>query len=122
MLSISAVDFNLTTLNIYNAVTQSYEDTTLTGYLYTVEGLTDVTGTELCRLSIAELVMVVCLARAAEKEATVIDIMGELEGTTDTLEGLTDVENRLLAGEALSHPSLELITTKASCSRMPLIS
>ena len=102
MSTISTIEFNLTTLKTYNETTQAFEDTTLTGNLYTVEGVTDATGVTLRRLSMAELVMVVCLARAAEKERAVIDIMSEMENTTSVLNALTDIEKQLLDGTSLT--------------------
>ena len=102
MSTISTIEFNLTTLKTYNETTQAFEDTPLTGKLYTVEGVTDANN-QLRKLSMAELVMVVCLARAAEKERAVIDIMAEMENTTNTLKGLTDIEKRMLDGERLEN-------------------
>ena len=102
MSTISTIEFNLTTLKTYNETTQAFEDTALTGKLYTVEGVTDANN-QLRKLSMAELVMVVCLARAAEKERAVIDIMAEMENTTNTLKGLTDIEKRMLDGERLEN-------------------
>ena len=103
MSTISSIEFNLTTLKTYNEMMQAFEDTTLTGKLYTVEGVTDATGVTLRRLSMAELVMVVCLARAAEKERAVIDIMSEMENTTSILNSLTDIEKKLLEGTSLDN-------------------
>ena len=102
MSSISTVEFNLSTYSIYNKATQAFEDATVTGNVYTVAGVTDSTGA-LRKLSMAELVMVVCLARAAEKEKAVIDLMTEMSDTTDILKSLTDIETKLLAGTALSN-------------------
>ena len=101
-MSISSVDsINLATLKIYNAATHAFEDTTLTANLYTVEGVTDANH-ELRKFSIAELVMVVCLARAADKEESVINIMAEMENNTAALNGLTDIEKALLDGTSLT--------------------
>ncbi|MBR4675180.1 MAG: hypothetical protein IKP00_12005, partial [Victivallales bacterium] len=102
MSTISTIEFNLTTLKTYNETMQAFEDTTLTGKLYTVEGVTDATGVTLRRLSMAELVMVVCLARAAEKERAVIDIMAEMESTTETLNNLTAIEKQILEGASVN--------------------
>ncbi len=102
MSTISSVSFDLATLKTYNATTQAFEDTPLTGNLYTVAGVTDSTGA-LRKLSMAELVMVVCLARAAEKEAAVIELMKEMSNTTDILNALTDIEKKLLAGTSLDN-------------------
>ena len=102
MSTISTVEFNLGTYSIYNKETQAFEDATVTGNLYTVAGVTDSTGA-LRKLSMAELVMVVCLARAAEKEKAVIDLMKEMENTTDILNSLTNIETQLLAGTSLDN-------------------
>ena len=100
MSTISTVEFNLATYSIYNTATQAFEDATVTGNVYTVAGVTDSTG-ELRKLSMGELVMVVGLARAAEKEKSVINLMREMERTTATLEGLTEIEKKLLDGTSL---------------------
>ena len=55
------------------------------------------------KLSIAELVMVVCLARATEKERAVIELMQEMSETTNILNGLTDIEKKLLEGTSLDN-------------------
>ena len=101
MSTISAVEFNLGTYSIYNEATQAFEDATVKGNVYTVAGVTDSTGA-LRKLSMAELVMVVCLARAAEKEAAVIDLMKEMSDTTALLNALTDIETQLLAGKSVT--------------------
>jgi hypothetical protein len=74
----------------------------LTANLYTVEGVTDANN-QLRKFSMAELVMVVCLARAADKERAVIDIMAEMENTTSILNSLTDIEKKLLEGTSLDN-------------------
>ena len=84
MSTISKVELNLGTYSIYNPATQAFEDATVTSNFYTVAGVTDATGA-LRKLSMAELVMVVCLARAAEKEAAVIELMKEMSNTPDIL-------------------------------------
>ncbi len=101
MSAISTIEFNLATLKTYNETIQAFEDTTLTGNLYTVEGVTNADGS-LRQLSVAELVMVICLARAAEKEKAIIDLMKDMSNNTDALNALTDIEKELLAGKSLS--------------------
>ncbi|MBP1583095.1 MAG: hypothetical protein J6866_03990, partial [Victivallales bacterium] len=64
--------------------------------VYTVEGVYD--GDNLRQLSLAELVMVVCLARATEKERIVIELMSEMSETTNILNALSDIESKLLEG------------------------
>ena len=78
MSTISTVELNLGTYSIYNKTTQAFEDATVTGNVYTVAGVTDSTG-GLRKLSVSELVMVVGLARAAEKEAAIIELMKDLQ-------------------------------------------
>ena len=101
MSTISTVELNLGTYSIYNKETQAFEDATVTGNVYTVAGVTDATGA-LRKLSMGELVMVVCLARATEKEAAIIDLMKEMSDTTDLLNALTDIEKQLLAGKSVT--------------------
>ena len=84
---------------------QGYDAINATYNMYTVAGIEDGSG-NLRKLSISELVMAVCLARAQEKEEAVIDTMRGLSGNTYTLEVLTDIEERLLDGQSLS--SIEL--------------
>ena len=78
MVTISTEQYDLATLNVYNPSTSTWEPTTLHGDLYMVNGVTDPDTGELRRMSIGELVMVICLARAAEKEAKVIALMKEM--------------------------------------------
>ncbi|MBQ7176842.1 MAG: hypothetical protein IJS08_05435 [Victivallales bacterium] len=79
----------------YDAINAQYN-------MYTVAGVKDESG-NLRKLSMSELVMVVCLARAQEKEEAVIDIMRELSNNTYLLEILTEIEERRLNGEAISN-------------------
>ena len=99
--SISAVEFNLGTYKVYDATTGQDVNATVTGNVYTVAGVTNADGS-LRKLSMAELVMVVCLARAAEKEKAVIDLMKEMSDNTDILNGLTDIETKLIDGTSLN--------------------
>ena len=78
---------------------QGYDAINATYNMYTVVGIEDGSG-NLRKLSISELVMAVCLARAQEKEEAVIDIMRELTNNTYLLEILTEIEERRLNGEA----------------------
>ena len=100
--TISAIDFSLGTYKVYDATLAQDVNRTVQGTLYTVEGVTDANN-HLRKLSIAELVMVVCLARAAEKEQAVIALMREMSDTTDILNSLTDIEKQLLAGTSLDN-------------------
>ena len=102
MSTISTVEFNVAQFMNYDVTQKEYVNGDLvTGNLYTVPGVMDPDPdkpNELRKLSMGELVMVVCLARAAEKEAAVIDLMTEMSDTTDLLNALTDIETQLLAG------------------------
>ena len=102
MSSISQVTFDLATFKTYNEATQAYEDLTLTGNLYTVAGVLNAMGTTLRKLSLAEMLMIICLARAADKEGLVVQLMQELNKNTGVLEGLTVIEERLLEGENIN--------------------
>ena len=95
--TITPVTFDLSTYKVYDPASDADVDKTVQGNLYTVEGVKDADGS-LRKLSMGELVMVVCLAKAAEKEAAIIDLMKTMSDNTATLEGLTDIETKLLAG------------------------
>ena len=92
---ISKVEFNLGTYKVYDATQQQDVDKTAKGQYYTVAGVKDSSGA-LRHLSIAELVMVICLERAAAKEAEVIRLMKEMSDTTAKLEALTEVEQAIV--------------------------
>lgn len=68
----------------------------LSANFYTVEGVTNVDGT-LRELSIGQLVMAICLKRAAELETNIIALMEEMNDTSAKLEKMTEIENVLLA-------------------------
>ena len=101
--TISTVDFCLTSFKKYKPQYKPAEGyfydsaPPLMGTLYTVEGVNDANN-QPRKLSMAELVMVVCLARAADKEKAVINLMKEMSDTTEILKGLTDIETKLLDG------------------------
>ncbi len=99
---ISVQQLNLNSYKVYDADTAAEVMRTAQANVYTVSNVTEADGITPRKLSIAELVMVVCLARAADKEAAVIALMREMSDTTATLEGLTDVETKLLDGQSLN--------------------
>lgn len=70
---------------------------TNTARVYQMDGVGGVDG--LRYLPIAQLVMAICLARAAEKEAEVVKLMNTLAKTSKTIEELTNIENMLVAFE-----------------------
>jgi len=69
-----------------------------TANVYTVEGVLDAEGNPRL-LSIGQLVMALCLQRAASLETDIIKKMNEIEGTSEQLECMTKIENDILAGE-----------------------
>lgn len=96
MIDFNTVSYDLATLKTYNPSTGTWVDTTLQGNMYTVDGITDPSTGELRRMSIAELVMAICLARAADKEEMVINLMKEMTKNSTFLEALTSIEEWLL--------------------------
>ena len=95
--TINKVQLDLNTYRVHDQETGTEASRTAQANVYTVDGVTDSNGAPR-QLSIAELVMVVCLARAAEKEAAVIKLIGTMSNNTATLEGLTEIESKLLEG------------------------
>ena len=81
-------------LSMQNAETGDY----LTANVYTVEGVTNIDGSPR-RLSIGQLVMALCLQRAAKLEADIVSKMNHLEDITERLELLTQIETSVLEGE-----------------------
>ena len=98
--TISAVQLNLNSYKVYDAAQQQDIDVATTGSLYTVEGVTNSDGS-LRKMSIAELVMVVGLARAVEQEEAIIALMEEMSENTNTLNALTEIERQLVDGKRL---------------------
>jgi len=66
-----------------------------TARTYTVEGVTNPDGS-LRELSIGQLVMALCLSRAAEMENLIINKMSEMEATSAMLEDLTEIETSII--------------------------
>ena len=99
-MAIGTVEFDLSLVNPENG---EY----LTARAYTVEGVNNVDGTPRL-LSIGQLVMAICLQRAAALEngytdpATsshvdgIVDLMEKMNQTSARLESLTDVENQIV--------------------------
>ena len=66
-------------------------------YTYTVKSAEGVEGTKsLTGLSIGQLVMAICLQRASELEAEIIEMMQEMENTSTRLEELSDIESNVV--------------------------
>lgn len=67
----------------------------LTANVYYVEGVEDALGAPR-PLSIGQLVMAICLQRAAELEGKIIEKMSEMEQTTEKLASLTELEQNVV--------------------------
>ena len=67
----------------------------LTANYYTVDGVNNPDGTAR-PLSIGQRVMALCLARATELEAKIIDVVESLNETSEDLERLTEIEKRIV--------------------------
>ena len=63
----------------------------LTACVYTVDGITNDDGS-LRELSIGQLVMALCLARASALEAEIVSLMNTMNTTSARLEAMTEVE------------------------------
>ena len=67
----------------------------LTGRVYTVDGIDNVDGTPR-ELSIGQLVMALCLTRAAALEESIIVLMEEMNSTSAQLEAMTEIEEMIV--------------------------
>ena len=47
-------------------------------------------------MSVGQLVMAICLERATEMEAEVVDVMNQMAGTTANIDTLADIETKIL--------------------------
>jgi len=81
-------------LSMKNPETGEY----LTANVYTVDGVYEPDGVTPRRLSIGQLVMALCLQRAAALERQVIEKMAAIENTSTQLELMTEIENAVLSG------------------------
>ena len=68
----------------------------LSANYYTVEGVDNADGTPRA-LSIGQLVMALCLARATELESEIIGVVESLNGTSEDLERLTEIEGAIVS-------------------------
>ncbi len=82
---INTVEFDL---SLVSPETGEY----LTARAYTVPGVNNVDGTPR-ELSIGQLVMAICLQRATELEASIIELMETMNNTSARLEALTTIES-----------------------------
>jgi hypothetical protein len=67
----------------------------LTASYYTVDGVNNLDGSAR-PLSIGQLVMALCLARATELEAEIIEVVESLNETSEDLERLTEIEKKIV--------------------------
>ena len=74
--------------------------------VYTIDGVYEADGVTPRLLSVGQLVMAICLQRAAELESDIVKKMNSLENTTEILECMTEIETNVLEGE------LDLATKK----------
>lgn len=84
---------------IYLSMTNPETGEYLTANVYTVDGVYEADGVTLRRLSIGQLVMAICLQRAAELESRIISKMTTMELTSEQLELMTKIENEILDGD-----------------------
>lgn len=97
-MAINTVEFDLSLANPDNG-------RFLTANVYTVEGVTNTDGS-LRELSIGQLVMALCLNRAAKMETEIVTLMEEMNSTSTRLRKMTDIEETLLAsGVEMSNSS-----------------
>ena len=66
---------------------------------YTVDGVYEADGVTPRVLSIGQLVMAICLQRAAELEGSIIDKMATMELASTQLELMTEIESNILASD-----------------------
>lgn len=67
--------------------------------VYTLPGVCEVDGKTPRLLSIGQLVMALCLQRAAALETDIVSKMNTLENTTEQLELMTQIESNVLEGD-----------------------
>ena len=65
-----------------------------TANIYYVDGVNDATGAPR-PLSIGQVVMALCLQRAAELEDKIVDVMSGMELVSSQLEAMTEIENAI---------------------------
>ena len=71
----------------------------LTANVYTVDGVFEADGITPRRLSIGQLVMAICLKRAAALEESVVRKMRTMENTSEQLELMTEIETAVLSDD-----------------------
>jgi len=108
-MAIETVEFNLSMTDVD---TGEY----LTGRTYSlvVTDADGVTQTTLTNLSIAQLVMAVCLERAVKIEADIIETMNALNRTSSELQALTEMENDIVTADGKAGNYVDLATKTLS--------
>ena len=107
----------------------------LTANVYTLEGVTEVDGSPRL-MSIGQLVMAICLQRAAALEEEIVDLMDAINQNTALINGLTTVESELVKvdvggtfdanstfmydGESVKY--IDFLTDKAGLTGLPSLS
>ena len=84
---------------IYLSMTSPETGEYLTANVYTVDGVYEPDGVTPRLLSIGQLVMALCLKRAASLETDIIRKMNQIESVSEQLELMTKIENDILAGD-----------------------
>ena len=95
-------EFTVDTINL--SFRDPETDLPLKANIYHVEGIYDADG-NFRDLSIGQLVMAICLDRAAELESNIISKMELMARTTDNLEALTTIQEALVESGSLSFPA-----------------
>lgn len=83
---------------IYLSMTSPDTGEYLTANVYTIDGVYEADGVTPRLLSVGQLVMAICLQRAAELENGIIDKMSTMELASSQLELMTEIETNILAG------------------------
>ena len=84
---------------IYLSMTSPDTGEYLTANVYTVDGVYEADGVTPRLLSVGQLVMAICLQRAASLETSIIGKMSEMELASSQLELMTEIESNILASD-----------------------
>lgn len=94
--------FTIDTINL--SMPKHGTDELLTANVYSMPGVNND-----LPMSIGQLVMAICLARATELESKIIDLMEEMDQTSSELERLSAIEQKLVDGLELSAEDIEFL-------------
>ena len=89
-------EFEVSTIDL--SMRSPLDGTQLTANVYTLEGVTNIDGTPKV-MSIGQLVMAICLQRAAELEEDLIEKMNKMAVTTEEITALSELDSQLTAVE-----------------------